>query len=175
MMLHDINHRYGKTLAAEVTDQLIYFPGRETSLPQKEIQTGKQTSLHSILQRAIDFMQHTTEEPVTIPELSRLFGLSQRKLERLFNKQFDCSAVAFYRRVRLQKARALLTQTNMSVLEICIACGYSSSSYFSRSYLDQFGMRPRDHRTAWPDNEPNVFWPGVTASMTVSNQSSRGK
>ncbi len=175
MMLHDIDHRFGKTLATEVADQLIYFPGREVDVPQKEVQTGKQTSVQSVLKRAIDIMEHNSEDPITIPELSRLLGLSQRMLERLFNKQFECSAVAFYRRVRLHKARVLLTQTDMSVLDICIACGFASSSYFSKSYTDQFGMRPRDHRTAWPDNEPNVFWPGVTASMVASNQTMQRK
>lgn len=175
MMLQDIENRYGKSLALEVADQLVYFPEREAELPQKEIHTRKQSTMPSVLQRAIEFMEQNIEDSVTIPELSRRLKLSQRKLERLFNKQFRCSAVAFYRGIRLQKARVLLTHTDMSVLDICIACGFSSSSYFSKSYTDQFGMRPRDHRTAWPDNKSNVFWPGVAASMVAFNKTMQRK
>ncbi len=175
MMLQDIDHRYGKMLASEVSDLLVYFPGREAEVTQKKIQIGKNVSVHSVLQRAIHFMETNTEEPISIPELSKRLELSQRKLERMFNKQFGCSAVAFYRQVRLQKARVLLTHTDMSVLDICIACGFSSSSYFSKSYTDQFGVRPRDHRTSWPDSEPNVVWPGVTASMVSTHQTAQGK
>ena len=175
MMLHDIDQRYGKMLATEVSDLLVYFPGREAEVSQKEIQPGKSASVHSVLLRAIHLMESNTEEPISIPELSDRLELSQRKLERLFNKQFGCSAVAFYRQIRLQKARALLTQTDMSVLDICIACGFSSSSYFSKSYTDQFGVRPRDHRTAWPDNEPNVVWPGVAASMMSAHKTGQLK
>ncbi len=55
----------------------------------------------------------------------------------------------------------LLTHTDMSVLDVCIACGFASSSYFSKIYTQQFGLHPRDHRTAWPDEEPAPRWPGI--------------
>jgi AraC family carnitine catabolism transcriptional activator len=100
--------------------------------------------------------------------LSRRLGFSQRKLERLFRKNFECSAVAFYRVLRLQEARVLLTHTDMSVLDICIACGFASSSYFSKSYTNQFGVRPRDHRSSWPEHEPVPLWPGMARSRLAS-------
>jgi len=123
----------------------------------------------TMLKQAIEVMENNIERTVRIPELALSLGLSQRKLERLFNKHFDCSAVAFYRRVRLQRARVLLTHTDMSVLDISIACGFASSSYFSKSYAEEFGMRPRDHRLAWPDTDKNPYWPGL---HTVSGEQS---
>ena len=49
-------------------------------------------------------MEENIEDPIRIPALTAMLGISQRKLERLFNKYFNCSAVAFYRIVRLQQA-----------------------------------------------------------------------
>jgi AraC family carnitine catabolism transcriptional activator len=51
--------------------------------------------------------------------------------------------------LRLEKARQLLRQTDMSVLEVSIACGFESPSYFTRSYRAKYERCPReDRRTA---------------------------
>jgi AraC family carnitine catabolism transcriptional activator len=175
MMLQEIEADHGKALAGEVADQLVYYPVRKASAPQKSLQNRKHAFAPPEVQRAIDLMGRNIERPLTIPELSRKLGFSQRKLERLFKKNFECSAVAFYRVLRLQEARVLLTHTDMSVLDICIACGFASSSYFSKSYTNQFGVRPRDHRLSWPENEPAPLWPGMTTSRLVSAETSRLK
>jgi len=169
MMLAEIRARYGHALADEVAEQVVYLTPRDTSEPQRTIQDRGQSAVATVLKQAIEVMENNIERTVRIPEVAQSLGLSQRKLERLFNKHFDCSAVAYYRRVRLQRARVLLTHTDMSVLDISIACGFASSSYFSKSYAEEFGMRPRDHRLAWPDTDKNPYWPGL---HTVSGEQS---
>ena len=166
MMLHDIQNRYGSALATEVAEQVVCQVPREAWEPQREAPNGDQGAVPKLLKQAIEMMEANVERTIRIPKIAVLLGLSQRKLERLFNKHFDCSAVAFYRRVRLQRARVLLTQTDMSVLDICIASGFASSSYFSKSYAEEFGLRPRDHRLAWPDTERSPYWPGLHSSGT---------
>jgi len=172
MMLQEIRRRHGRKLSLEVANQLLYSPVRKADVPQKEVQSRRLTSAPPALQRAIRVMEQNIEKPLAIPQISRLLGFSQRKLERLFSKHFGCSAVAFYRTVRLQEARVLLTHTDMSVLDICIACGFASSSYFSKSYTNQFGVHPRDHRTSWPDTESTPYWPGIS-TFTAANPKSR--
>lgn len=170
MMLHHIEQHHSKALVQEVADQLLHTSPRSGDRPQLRSPERKQAAVPVILQNAIKLMQENIEDPIKIPELTAIIGISQRKLERQFNKYFNCSAVAFYRIVRLQQARMLLTQTDMSVLEICIACGFTSSSYFSKSYTQQFGVRPRDHRTDWPDTDAAPSWPGIN---TAANQAAR--
>lgn len=173
MMLHEIQGRHGASLAAEVADQVVYSSSRDAAQPQKELRPGEHTPVPQVLRRAIEFMEANLERPVRIPVLAKSLGLSQRKLERLFNRHYGCSAVAVYRKVRLQHARVLLTQTDMSVLDICVACGFASSSYFSKSYAEEFGMRPRDHRLAWPDSDLAAFWPGLSPAPGRSARQSR--
>jgi AraC family carnitine catabolism transcriptional activator len=161
MMLHHIKERFGSTLATEVAEQAVFPTPREASQPQRDRAQVDQGAVPKLLKQAIEVMEANVERTIKIPQIAATLGLSQRKLERLFNKHFGSSAVAFYRRVRLQRARVLLTQTDMSVLDICIACGFASSSYFSKSYAEEFGLRPRDHRLAWPDTEHAPYWPGL--------------
>jgi len=161
VMLADIRTRFGRTLSDEVAEQVVYLAPRDTSEPQRNAQENGQSAVATVLKQAIKVMENNIERTVRIPDVAQSLGLSQRKLERLFNKHFECSAVAFYRRVRLQRARVLLTHTDMSVLDISIACGFASSSYFSKSYAEEFGMRPRDHRLAWPESDKNPYWPGL--------------
>lgn len=161
MMLGDIESRYGTELAQEVASQVLLASWREGDTPQRQLPKTGTVQLPQALRVAIDLMEENIEEPLSIPELARRGGISQRKLERLFSKHRGRSAVAYYRLIRLQRARVLLTHTDMSVMDICIACGFSSSSYFSKSYTEQFSVRPRDHRTAWPESEPNPRWPAV--------------
>lgn len=174
MMLENLRNKHGEELAMEVANQLLRSRVRKGHRQQKNLESRQQSAHPPALQRAIKLMESNIERPLTIPQISEELGFSQRKLERLFKKHFDCSAVAFYRTLRLQEARVLLTHTDMSVLDICIACGFASSSYFSKSYTRLFGVRPRDHRTSWPETEPEPFWPGISRITAVkSGQASR--
>ena len=162
MMLQEIRTQNGRELAQEVADQLLHSRIRKADKPQKEVKSRHQPAMIPALKKAVQIMEMNIEKPLTIPQVSSQLGFSQRKLERMFNKYFGCSAVAYYRTIRLQEARVLLTHTDMSVLDICIASGFASSSYFSKSYTAQFGVRPRDHRMSWPDSDPNPYWPGIS-------------
>ncbi len=168
MMLYDIASSYGKTLACDVADQMVSPETRPSTAQQKRAQSRKQLNVPLFLNEAIQLMDNNVEEPITIPEISSLLGLSQRKLERLFDRYFCCSAVTFYKALRLHRARALLTQTNMSVIDICVATGFNSSSYFSKSYKDLFNICPSDHRRAWPDTKILPEWPELITSFRNS-------
>ena len=165
MMLHDIMERHGQQLALEVAEQIVHTI-REPNEPQRKSLGGTQKVLHRILRQAVALMENNLEEPLYIPDLARTVGVSQRKLERLFNKHMGISVVGFYRVMRLEFARVLLTNTSLAIREVSVACGYSSLSHFAKSFVAQFGKRPRDYRESWPESEPIPDWPGTPASLT---------
>ena len=111
------------------------------------------------LRAAIRLMGDHLEEPLAVPEIARRVGLSQRQLERLFAENAGASPTRYYRDVRLDRARGLITQTDMPVLEVALACGFLSPEHFSRVYRQRFGIAPREDRVegripfefrAWP-------------------------
>jgi len=92
------------------------------------------------LDRCIHIMQDNTEDPVAISELVSRVGLSARSLERKFQTSLNSTPNKFYREMRLSKANNLLLNTNLSVGEIGLACGFPNG--FSGLYKSQFGLTP---------------------------------
>lgn len=164
-MLHDIAQRHGSRLAHEVADHVLHYPIRNAESDQRRAMGGSEKTLNRLMRAAVRLMEENVEEPLPIPEIARRLGVSQRKLERSFARYMKSSAIAYYRTLRLQHARVLLTNTNMSVREISIACGYASLSHFAKSFFEQFGIRPRDCRDAWPEADPAPVWPGLSTSL----------
>ena len=169
-MLADIGTRYDTRLAHEVADHILHFPIRDERESQRSTRGGQHEVVHPILRSAIGLMETNVEEPLTIPSVAAKVGVSQRKLERLFVTQVGRSAVAYYRMLRLQHARAMLTNTSLSVREIALACGYGSLSHFAKSFSEQFGKLPREYRNAWPHDAPSPVWLGLSPSLPELKQ-----
>lgn len=100
------------------------------------------------LREAILLMERHLEEPLPAPEIARRIGRSHRHLTRLFRQYTKKSLVQYYRDIRLDRGRALVTQTEMSVLEIALACGFASPEHFARAYRARFAITPRADRVA---------------------------
>jgi transcriptional regulator GlxA family with amidase domain len=101
---------------------------------------------HPKLIQVIQLMEANLEEPLSRSQLADAAGLSSRQMERLFSKYLHRSPARYYVELRLNRARLLLLQTNMSVIDIALACGFVSASHFSKCYRDFFGKTPRRER-----------------------------
>ena len=95
---------------------------------------------------AAQLMEANIEEPLSIVELAQLCQTSQRQLQRLFRRNLSLTPEQYYVAVRLGRARRLLQQTSMSVMDITVACGFRSPCHFSRSYRALFGHAPSRER-----------------------------
>ena len=91
-------------------------------------------------------MESNIEEPLSPEDLASLVGVSRRQLERLFKKHLDNLPSRFYLNLRLDRAKRLLRDTDHSIVEVGMACGFSSASHFSTTYKAHFGISPRQER-----------------------------
>ncbi|MEL6767113.1 MAG: GlxA family transcriptional regulator [Pseudomonadota bacterium] len=132
-------------------------PAGERQLPELGEPLG--ATVPAKLRAAIKLMEQHLEATVPIPEIAEEVGLSSRQLERLFAEFICVSPMQYYRDIRLDRARGLVTQTEMPVWEIAVACGFASPEHFSRAYRARFGVPPRTDRLegrvpfefrAWP-------------------------
>ena len=157
MMLNAISMQHGHELAASVADQFLHERIRDQRDHQRMSLPARLGVRHPKLLAVIDEMEQNLEEPQSRSELARSAGLSTRQLERLFRKYLNRSPARYYLELRLNKARLLLLQTNMSVIDVALACGFVSASHFSKCYRDFFGRTPRKERglpPGAPDSEP---------------------
>jgi len=148
MMLRLIRQQHGHDLAAAVSDQFILDRIREPTDRQRMALRMRLGQSHPKLVAAIKLMEDNLEGPLAPSALARAVGLSSRQLERLFRKYLAMPPARYYLELRLKRARALLRETTMSVLDVAVACGFASASHFSKRYRDLFGRAPRSDRTA---------------------------
>ena len=146
-MLHAMIARdHGADLALAVSEWFLQTHVREGAGPQRMPLRERLGIAHAPLLRVIDRMERTIEQPLSREDLARLAGVSLRQLERLFRQHLGRSLGEHYLILRLDRARELLRQTSLSILEIALACGFASASHFSRSYSARFGHPPRGER-----------------------------
>lgn len=111
-------------------------------------------------------MEHNLETPLSLPDLCRQAGISQRQLDRLFRAHVGASPAQYYRDIRLDRARGLVTQTSMSMAQVAQASGFGSQDHFARAYKSRFGLPPSRDRVE--GRVPFEFraWPMYKASAT---------
>lgn len=94
--------------------------------------------------RAIDHVVAHLAEPLPLSDLARAALLSPFHFHRVFQSLVGATPAEFVKRLRLQKALALMTHARpRSFTDVALACGFSSSSDFSRCFKQRFGVSPR--------------------------------
>ena len=137
---------HGRELATQVAEQFIHERIRDTHDHQRMALRSRLGISHPKLLKVVDLMEQNLEEPLPRSELARRTGLSTRQLERLFRKYLQRTPTRYYQELRLYRARMLLTQTSLSVLDVALACGFISASHFSKCYREFFAKTPRQER-----------------------------
>lgn len=150
MMLHFIARRHGQRLAAAISEQFIHAEIRGPQDRQRMAPAQRQGVARSGLGPVIARMEANLEEPLSAETLATAAGLSLRQLERSFRRHLGSTPNRYYLDLRLQRARSLLQYSNLSVLEIGVACGFGSAAHFSRSYRAWSGKPPRAERSGRP-------------------------
>lgn len=146
LMLEIVRRDHGVNLANGVANQFqherIRSAGdRQRVGPERDL-TGKSEKLRKI----VELMADRLDEPCSAVQLAKAAGLSVRQVERLFLRHLGMTPGRYYMRLRLERARELLRQTNMPILDVAIATGFTSHSYFAQSYRLQFGRPPSEER-----------------------------
>ena len=148
LMLKLIAEHHGEDLANAVADQLIYSSIRTDQDTQRLSIPTRIGVRHPKLSLVIQKMEQNIEEPISPSLLAKEVGMSTRQLERLFRRYLNRSPKRYYMELRLQKARNLLMQTDMSVINVALACGFASPSHFSKCYRAHYDTTPYRERGA---------------------------
>jgi transcriptional regulator GlxA family with amidase domain len=146
LMLKVIAADHGEDVANTVADQLIYSSIRTDQDTQRLSIPTRIGVRHPKLSQVIQMMEGNIEDPMSPADLAEEVGMSTRQLERLFRRYLNRSPKRYYMELRLQKARNLLMQTDMSVINVALACGFASPSHFSKCYRSHYNTTPYRER-----------------------------
>ena len=146
MMLHYIALQHGDTFANDLAEMCIHPKIRPAHEDHRMALQTKFNVHHPRLLRAIELMREHLEEPLLLHDLAQQAGLSLRQMERLFKEKLEQRPAVFYLHLRLERARLLLHQSALSVLNVATACGFNSATYFAKCYRKKYHCSPRDER-----------------------------
>ena len=146
LMLKIIAQDHGEDLASLTADQLIYSSIRTDQDTQRLSIPTRIGVRHPKLSAVIRKMEQNIEEPISPSVLAQEVAMSTRQLERLFRRYLNRSPKRYYMEIRLSKARNLLMQTDISVINVALACGFASPSHFSKCYRAHYNTTPYRER-----------------------------
>lgn len=147
LMLHLIGQDHDEELAVAVADQMVYNAVRNASAKQRVSLQSRNGTRNAHLAKAIHIMRDCIATPISPSQIAEDLGISTRQLERLFGKYLNTSPKKYFMELRLERAQNLLLQTEASVTEVAMACGFESPGHFSRVYRSSFGVTPHGQKS----------------------------
>ena len=160
LMLHIIKEHHGRHIAPLISEQFILDRIRNDQDRQYIPLQARVGLFHENLIEAAALMEANIEEPLSLDEIAALVGVSRRQIERLFKRYVGQVPTKYSLDMRLRRARELLLQTAMSIMEIAVACGFQSPPHFSKCYRNLFGHTPSTERQA-----SRLGAPGLVAAI----------
>ncbi|MNP49276.1 HTH-type transcriptional regulator CdhR [compost metagenome] len=137
MALDWIKGLHDKALVEGIEDILAFEESR-----YRRIKPAENICVSAPLREVVKLMDANLEEPLELEQLAVYAGRSRRQLERLFREQLGTTPQRYYMELRITEARRLLQHTELSQVEVLVACGFVSPSHFSKCYSSYFGYRP---------------------------------
>lgn len=137
---------FGADIQAQVMEALCIERVRHGDERQRIALQTRFGALQPQLSEAVTLMENNIEETLSTDDIAHLVGLSRRQLERQFKQYLGAMPSRYYLELRLKKARQLLLESNSSIVQIGLMCGFSSGAHFSTAFGAQFGITPREER-----------------------------
>ena len=147
LMLNLIASIHGHQLVQEISEQFTCDRVRTEKDAQRAPLKYLIGASQPRLVDAVTLMESNIEEPLTLDEVADYVGISRRQLERLFNRYLHCAPSRYYLELRLSRARLLLLQTSIAVIDVAISCGFSTAPHFSKCCSALYGKQPSAERS----------------------------
>lgn len=137
-----IEEHYGTGLATRIAEMCLHGMPRRESNKQRLSIAAELGIRHTLLTAILEDMRNGFAGDMDVETLAKKHGLSRRQLERLFQSQLNFSPAAKLRDIRVEQAHSLLSETNMSMIDVAVACGFQSEEAFRKAYKKRFGVVP---------------------------------
>lgn len=102
-------------------------------------------NLSDIVKKAIHYMSEHYNENITLNDISNLVGVSVQYFSKLFKDEVGCNYVDWLNSLRINRAKELMSTTQMSIKEVGFHVGYNDPNYFSRIFKRYEGIAPTEY------------------------------
>lgn len=146
MIVAMITEDYGRDFAVAVSDMCLNPPDLDRQRDQRSSIGKAIGSRNPKVLAVLRDMYANVEQPLDMTELAARARVSRRQLERQFKLLLGETPSTTYRNIRLDRARALLVETDLPLIDVAMATGFNSQNVFSRHFRSRFGMSPSGQR-----------------------------
>ena len=110
------------------------------------ISSVKKAEVHPVIKKVCDYIDNNLSKDISLEESADFAGVSSFYLSKLFKEEKGETFINFLSDKRLEKARQLLENTELSIKEITAEVGYNDQNYFSRIFKNKYGLSPKEYR-----------------------------
>lgn len=142
MMLSFVASTFGEPLAEIARAKCLAAASRNGDEWQTPARHATVKRRHGKTLRAMTWIDEHFAEPFDVDSCAAAANVSRRQLERLFRRDLGRTPVGYVNEVRLDRAKALLQETGMSVMQVSVAVGFGASAHFSKLFHRRYGKRP---------------------------------
>lgn len=118
----------------------------ETYLTQSLARLGDTRPMSHLIQEAVRYIRHHYAQDIAVADIAEHIGMSPSWLTKRFRHECGVNIVGYLLDVRIQRAKAMLAQTDMLIMEIACATGFESPGYFISVFRRVVGMTPKAYR-----------------------------
>ena len=144
-VMHNQSECYELVVQRNLNRIFEYIFRNFEALPKSQVSRIQITTQIRIQQMLSYIYEHYTEA-VTLEDIARAASISRSEAGRCFHTHIGCSPIEALIQYRLQVARRLLSETNLTLQEISFECGFNSVNYFSRQFRKTYGYAPGNSR-----------------------------
>ena len=98
------------------------------------------------MQQAVDYIRKNYERPIDMAEVSNQISMNYTMFSSLFKQYTDMNFTAYLRKIRIEKAKKMLRNTDKKLNEVCRSVGFEDASRFTKIFREETGMTPRAYR-----------------------------
>lgn len=147
LCLELVEEDLGQDIASRTARILVVFVRRTASQPQISASLEAQDSLTPRMRQAVGWLNDNYHRNIKISDIAAVVNMSERNFARRFAKDRGCSPGVFLERIRLDAARVLFTETNLTIAAVSRRVGFASAEHLSRLFKRRVGLTPVEYRT----------------------------
>jgi len=112
----------------------------------RNIITKNEEQSNSLIKKAKAYIEENYYKDLSLDDVSRIVDISPYYFSKLFKEKTGVNFIEYLTNVRIDKAKKLLHNRELSIKNICADIGYSDPNYFSRIFKKQVGLTPTEYR-----------------------------
>lgn len=143
LFIEIVARNHGARLGDAVLKMCLHGQQRPADLQQRLSVSSTLGIRNPMLVSVIRAFEENIETGVDLTEVAATLGTSRRHIERMFQRYVGTSPKRYLNGLRLERARSLLTETEMSVSDVAHGCGFNNANAFSKAFRQKYGIAPR--------------------------------